>query len=78
MTLGAFAVVIALGRRGQANENLDDYAGAGFRSPFLGLAIGAGIDRNGPYRKALAVAIPIGFDQFGRRVARPEGDSQQA
>jgi len=36
MTLGAFAVVIALGRRGAPNENLDDYAGVGFRNPFLG------------------------------------------
>ena len=36
MTLGAFAVVIALGHRRQPNENLDDYAGVGFRSPFLG------------------------------------------
>lgn len=39
MTLGAFAVVIAIGRRGHPNENLDDYAGVGFRSPFLGLAM---------------------------------------
>ncbi len=39
MTLGAFAVVIALGRRGQPNERLDDYAGVGFRSPFLGMAM---------------------------------------
>jgi NADH-quinone oxidoreductase subunit N len=39
MTLGAFAVVIALGKRGQPNENLDDYAGVGFRSPFLGVAM---------------------------------------
>jgi len=39
MTLGAFAVVIALGRRGQPHENLDDYAGVGFRSPFLGAAM---------------------------------------
>ncbi|MBI3782131.1 MAG: NADH-quinone oxidoreductase subunit N [Deltaproteobacteria bacterium] len=39
MTLGAFSVVIALGRRGQPNENLEDYAGAGFRSPFLGMAM---------------------------------------
>jgi NADH-quinone oxidoreductase subunit N len=39
MTLGAFAVVIALGRRGQPNENLDDYAGVGFHSPFLGAAM---------------------------------------
>jgi NADH-quinone oxidoreductase subunit N len=39
MTMGAFAVVIAIGRRGQPNENLDDYAGVGFRAPFLGLAM---------------------------------------
>jgi NADH-quinone oxidoreductase subunit N len=39
MTLGAFAVVIAIGRRGQPNENIDDYAGIGFRSPFLGVAM---------------------------------------
>jgi len=39
MTLGAFAVVIALGRRGAANEDLDDYNGVGFRSPFLGAAM---------------------------------------
>ncbi|MFQ5665299.1 MAG: NADH-quinone oxidoreductase subunit N [Candidatus Binatia bacterium] len=39
MTLGAFAVVIALGHRGAPNENLDDYAGVGFRSPFLGVAM---------------------------------------
>jgi len=39
MTLGAFGVVIAVGRRGEPNENIDDYAGIGFRSPFLGLAM---------------------------------------
>ncbi len=39
MTIGAFAVVIALGRRGEPNENLDDYAGVGFRYPFLGAAM---------------------------------------
>jgi NADH-quinone oxidoreductase subunit N len=39
MTLGAFTVVVSLARAGAANENLDDYAGAGFRSPFLGLAM---------------------------------------
>ena len=39
MTLGAFAVVIALGRRGHPNENLDDYAGTAFKAPFLGLAM---------------------------------------
>jgi NADH-quinone oxidoreductase subunit N len=36
MNLGAFGVVIALGRRGEPNENLDDYAGLGFRAPLLG------------------------------------------
>ncbi len=39
MTLGAFGVVIALGRRGQPHEDLDDWAGVGLRSPFLGLAM---------------------------------------
>ncbi|MBI4518934.1 MAG: NADH-quinone oxidoreductase subunit N [Deltaproteobacteria bacterium] len=39
MNLGAFAVVIALGQRGAANEQLDDYAGVGFRHPFLGFAM---------------------------------------
>jgi NADH-quinone oxidoreductase subunit N len=36
MSMGAFAVVIALGRRGAANENLEDYAGVGIRYPWLG------------------------------------------
>jgi NADH-quinone oxidoreductase subunit N len=39
MTIGAFAVVVALGRRGELNENLDDYAGVGIRSPFLGMVM---------------------------------------
>ena len=39
MTLGAFAVVIALGRRGAPNERLEDYNGVGFRYPFLGAAM---------------------------------------
>lgn len=39
MTVGAFAVVVALGRRGQPNENLEDFAGVGLRSPFLGFAM---------------------------------------
>jgi NADH-quinone oxidoreductase subunit N len=39
MTLGAFAVVVAVGRRGEANEQIDDYAGLGFRYPGLGLAM---------------------------------------
>ena len=39
MTLGAFAVVIAVGRRGEPNEEIDDYAGLGFRYPFLGFCM---------------------------------------
>jgi len=39
MTLGAFAVVIAIGRRGEPNEEIADYAGLGFRNPMLGLAM---------------------------------------
>jgi NADH-quinone oxidoreductase subunit N len=39
MNLGAFAVVIALGKRGEPNEQLDDYAGVGFRHPLLGFAM---------------------------------------
>jgi NADH-quinone oxidoreductase subunit N len=39
MTLGAFGVVIALGRRGELNEDLEGWAGVGFRHPVLGLAM---------------------------------------
>lgn len=39
MNVGAFAVLIALGRRGEPNEQLDDLAGVGFRQPFLGVAM---------------------------------------
>jgi NADH-quinone oxidoreductase subunit N len=39
MTLGAFGVVIAVGQRGAPNENLDDYAGLGYRSPLLGVTM---------------------------------------
>jgi NADH-quinone oxidoreductase subunit N len=39
MNLGAFAVVIAVGRRGELNELLDDFAGIGFRYPFLGFSM---------------------------------------
>ncbi|CAA9255844.1 MAG: NADH-ubiquinone oxidoreductase chain N [uncultured Chloroflexi bacterium] len=36
MNLGAFAIVILLGRRGEENEQLADYAGLGYRQPALG------------------------------------------
>ncbi len=39
MTLGAFAVVVAVGRSGEPNEMLDDYAGIAFKNPFLGVAM---------------------------------------
>jgi NADH-quinone oxidoreductase subunit N len=39
MNLGAFGVVIALGRRGAPNEDLADFAGVGFRHPVLGLSM---------------------------------------
>jgi len=39
MTLGAFAVLIALGRRGEPCETYRDLAGVGFRQPLLGLAM---------------------------------------
>src|SRR5687767_909963 len=35
MNLGAFAIVILLGRRGEENELLSDYAGLGSRQPML-------------------------------------------
>ena len=39
MNVGAFAVLIALGRRGEPCETLDDMAGMGFRHPILGVAM---------------------------------------
>lgn len=39
MNVGAFAVLIALGRRGEPNERLEDLAGVGFRQPVLGLSM---------------------------------------
>jgi NADH-quinone oxidoreductase subunit N len=39
MNVGAFAVLVALGRRGEPNEELDDLAGVGFRQPLLGFAM---------------------------------------
>jgi NADH-quinone oxidoreductase subunit N len=37
--LGAFGVVMALGRAGAPNERVDDYAGLGFAHPGLGAAM---------------------------------------
>src|SRR6185295_20192826 len=35
----AFSVLLALGRRGEPCETLDDLAGLGFRQPILGIAM---------------------------------------
>ena len=37
MNLGAFAVVVAVGRKGEPNEDFNDYAGLGFRYPALAM-----------------------------------------
>jgi NADH-quinone oxidoreductase subunit N len=39
MNLGAFAVVIALGRKGEANEQFSDYAGLASRRPLIAAAM---------------------------------------
>lgn len=39
MNMGAFAVVIALGQRGEASLDVRDYAGVGYRQPALGAAM---------------------------------------
>lgn len=41
MNLGAFGVVAALGRRGEPNEEIERYAGLGFRRPLLAMAMSA-------------------------------------
>lgn len=39
MNLGAFGVVVALGRQGEPNDELSDYAGLGSRHPALAMAM---------------------------------------
>jgi NADH-quinone oxidoreductase subunit N len=39
MNLGAFGVIIAVGRKGEPNEEFSDFAGLGFRYPLLALAM---------------------------------------
>lgn len=39
MSLGAFTVVQLIGRKNEASVQIEDYAGIGFRFPFLGLAL---------------------------------------
>lgn len=39
MNVGAFAVLVAMGRRGEPNDDLESLAGVGFRQPILGLSM---------------------------------------
>jgi NADH-quinone oxidoreductase subunit N len=39
MNLGAFAVIVAVGRKGEPNEEFSDFAGLGFRYPLLAMAM---------------------------------------
>jgi NADH-quinone oxidoreductase subunit N len=41
MNLGAFGVVVALGRHGEPNEEIERYAGLGFRRPLVAMAMSA-------------------------------------
>jgi NADH-quinone oxidoreductase subunit N len=39
MNIGAFTVVMALGRKGEENTDIDSYAGLGARHPFIALCM---------------------------------------
>jgi len=39
MNIGAFAIIILVGRKGEENNNVSDYAGFGFKHPVLGLVM---------------------------------------
>ncbi len=39
MNLGAFAVVIVLGRKGEENANIEDFSGLGYKHPLLAVAM---------------------------------------
>jgi NADH-quinone oxidoreductase subunit N len=39
MNIGAFAIIIMVGKKGEANNNVADYAGFGFKHPVLGMAM---------------------------------------
>jgi NADH-quinone oxidoreductase subunit N len=39
MNIGAFAVIVLVGKKGEANNNVSDYAGLGFRRPVLALCM---------------------------------------
>jgi NADH-quinone oxidoreductase subunit N len=39
MNLGAFAVIIVLGRKGEENANIEDFSGLGYKHPLLAVAM---------------------------------------
>lgn len=39
MNIGAFAIIILVGKKGEENNNVADYAGFGYRHPALGIAM---------------------------------------
>jgi NADH-quinone oxidoreductase subunit N len=39
MNIGAFAIIILVGKKGEENNNVSDYAGFGFKHPVLGVAM---------------------------------------
>jgi NADH-quinone oxidoreductase subunit N len=39
MNIGAFAIIILVGKKGEENNNVSDYAGFGYKHPWLGIAM---------------------------------------
>jgi NADH-quinone oxidoreductase subunit N len=39
MNIGAFAIIILVGKKGEDNNNVSDYAGFGYKHPILGIAM---------------------------------------
>ncbi|NVN99514.1 MAG: NADH-quinone oxidoreductase subunit N [Geobacteraceae bacterium] len=39
MNIGAFAIIILVGKKGEENNNVSDYAGFGYKHPMLGVAM---------------------------------------
>jgi len=39
MNIGAFAIIILVGKKGEDNNNVSDYAGFGYKHPLLGIAM---------------------------------------
>lgn len=39
MNIGAFAIIILVGKKGEENSNVSDYAGFGYKHPILGIAM---------------------------------------